>query len=63
MNKPVFHWIILGLYVALAPVSFYMGWLNSVTFVSGLSIWALVESRLSSLVTARGFKDQNEKEK
>lgn len=50
----------LVVYVALAPVSFYFGWLSSVTYVSFLSIWALVESRLSSLVTARGFKEQNE---
>jgi hypothetical protein len=31
-------------YIALTPVALYFGWLKSVTFVSLLSIWALVES-------------------
>lgn len=31
-------------YAVLTPVAFYFGWLRSVTFVSLLSIWALVES-------------------
>lgn len=60
MNKPVFHLAALLVYIILAPVSFILGWLDSVTYVSFLSIWALVESRLSSYVTARGFKHQNE---
>jgi hypothetical protein len=60
MNRPWFHAVALAVYIVLAPVSWYFGWLSSVTYVSFLSIWALVESRLSSLVVARGFKEQNE---
>lgn len=32
----------------LTPVAFWLGWLNSVRFVSLLSIWALVESAIAS---------------
>lgn len=60
MNHPRFHLAALAAYVALGPISWYYGWLDSVTYVSFLSIWALVESRLSSYVTARGFKQQND---
>lgn len=60
MNHPRFHLAALVVYVVLAPVSWYFGWLSSVTYVSFLSIWALVESRMSSYVTARGFKHQND---
>lgn len=60
MNRPGFHATVLTLYIVLTPVSYLMGWLNSVTFVSLLSVWALVESRFSSFVIARGLKEQNE---
>jgi hypothetical protein len=32
------------LWVAMIPISLYMGWVKSVTFVSALSLWALVAS-------------------
>jgi hypothetical protein len=38
----------LVFYVVLTPVSYLMGWLHSVTFVSLLSLWALIESGVSS---------------
>lgn len=31
-------------WVALTPVAWWQGWLQSVTFVSFLSLWALVET-------------------
>lgn len=47
------HLIVLGVYVALTPIAFLLGWVNSVAFVSGLSLWALVESRLATLEASR----------
>lgn len=35
-------------YVVLTPVAYLLGWLNSVAFVSLLSIWALVESAVAA---------------
>ena len=31
-------------YIILTPAAYYLGWLKSVTFVSFLSLWALVVS-------------------
>lgn len=36
------------LWVVLVPASYLLGWLNSVAFVSLLSIWALVETSWSA---------------
>lgn len=35
-------------YIVLTPIAFYLGWLASVSFVSLLSIWALVESAVAA---------------
>lgn len=35
-------------YAVLTPVAYFLGWLNSVTFVALLSIWALVESAVAA---------------
>lgn len=35
-------------YLVLTPVAWYLGWLNSVPFVSLLSIWALIESAIAA---------------
>jgi hypothetical protein len=35
-------------YLALTPPAYFLGWLRSVTFVSLLSIWALVESGMAT---------------
>jgi hypothetical protein len=32
-------------WIAMIPVSFELGWLKSVTYVSALSLWALVSGR------------------
>lgn len=36
------------LWLLLTPVAYFAGWLNSVAFVSILSVWALVESAWSA---------------
>ena len=48
MSGRKFTAVRVGLYVILTPVAFWMGWLRSVTFVSLLSIWALVESAVAA---------------
>jgi hypothetical protein len=40
-------------WVAMIPVSFELGWLKSVTYVSALSLWALVARHLSTWQAAR----------
>jgi hypothetical protein len=40
-------------WIAMIPVSAVMGWLNSVTYVSALSLWALVSGHWSAWQAAR----------
>ena len=40
-------------WVIMIPVSFYMHWLSSVTYVSALSLWALVSGHWSAWQAAR----------
>ncbi|HEX5742060.1 MAG TPA: hypothetical protein VFY17_11000, partial [Pilimelia sp.] len=40
-------------WVAMIPVSFGFGWLDSVTYVSALSLWALVSGHWSAWQAAR----------
>ncbi len=40
-------------WVAMIPVSFELGWLKSVTYLSALSLWALVAGHLSTWQAAR----------
>lgn len=40
-------------WIAMIPVAYYMGWLQSVTFVSALSLWALVSGHWSAWQAAR----------
>src|SRR5580765_869090 len=40
-------------WVAMIPVSLAMGWLKSVTYVSALSLWALVSGHWSTWQAAR----------
>jgi hypothetical protein len=40
-------------WVAMIPVSFALGWLKSVTYVSALSLWALVSGHWSTWQAAR----------
>ena len=48
------HLSALLAYVALTPIAFVAGWMDSVTFVSLLSVWALVESRWATFEASRG---------
>lgn len=52
LRGPRVHLLILALYAVLVPVSIATGWIYSVPFVSALSIWALVESRLGTYKAA-----------
>jgi hypothetical protein len=49
-------------WIAMIPISFQLGWLKSVTYVSALSLWALVAGHLSTWQAARVEVTQ-EKEK
>lgn len=40
-------------WIAMIPISFEMGWLKSVTYVSALSLWALVSGHWSTWQAAR----------
>ena len=45
-------WLAL-FWVAMIPISYSLGWLSSVTYVSALSLWALVAGHWSSWQAAR----------
>jgi hypothetical protein len=45
-------WLTVG-WIVMIPVSFALGWLRSVTFVSALSLWALVSGHWSTWQAAR----------
>ena len=47
-------------WVAMIPVSMAMGWLNSVVYVSALSLWALVSGHWSAWQAARVEVKQEE---
>lgn len=40
-------------WIIMIPVSFYLKWLDSVTFVSALSLWALVSGHWAAWQAAR----------
>ena len=45
-------WLTL-LWIAMIPISLVMGWLDSVGYVSALSLWALVSGHLAAWQAAR----------
>jgi hypothetical protein len=45
-------WLAL-FWVAMIPISYEFGWLSSVTYVSALSLWALVSGHWSTWQAAR----------
>jgi hypothetical protein len=47
-------------WVAMIPVSYQLGWLKSVTYVSALSLWALVSGHWSTWQAARVEETQQE---
>ena len=56
-GSPVFMRRVNGwfavLWIAMIPVSYALGWLSSVTYVSALSLWALVSGHWSGWQAAR----------
>jgi hypothetical protein len=40
-------------WIAMIPISYEIGWLNSVVYVSALSLWALVSGHWSAWQAAR----------
>lgn len=47
-------------WVAMIPISFSLHWLSSVTYVSALSLWALVSGHWSTWQAARVEVNQEE---
>ena len=47
-------------WIAMIPISLAMGWLKSVTYVSALSLWALVSGHWSTWQAARVEVTQQE---
>jgi hypothetical protein len=47
-------------WVLMIPVSYQLGWLKSVTYVSALSLWALVSGHWSTWQAARVEVTQDE---
>jgi hypothetical protein len=45
-------WLTIG-WVVMIPISYGLGWLRSVAFVSALSLWALVSGHWSTWQAAR----------
>ena len=50
-------------WIVMIPVSFVFGWLESVVFVSALSLWALVSGHWSGWQAARTEVEQRKEEK
>lgn len=50
-------------WIVMIPISFGMHWLSSVTYVSALSLWALVSGHWSAWQAARVEVEQQKEEK
>ena len=50
-------------WIVMIPVSLAMGWLKSVTYVSALSLWALVSGHWSTWQAARVEVNQAEEQR
>lgn len=50
--RKVNGWLTIA-WICMIPVSYELGWLRSVTYVSALSLWALVTGHLSTWQAAR----------
>ncbi len=60
--RKVNGWLTL-FWVAMIPISFGMHWLSSVTYVSALSLWALVSGHWSAWQAARVEVNQEKEAK
>jgi hypothetical protein len=50
------------LWIVMIPVSYLAGWLDSVTYVSALSLWALVSGHWAAWQAARVEVKQDEQQ-
>lgn len=50
--KQINGWLVL-VWTCLVPISYTLGWLQSVTYVSALSLYALITGHLSTWQAAR----------
>ena len=48
-----FHGYATMFWIVMCPISLFMGWLESVTYVSALSLWALVASHWAAWQASR----------
>ena len=66
-GDPVFmrrvNGILTFFWLAMIPVSYEMGWLKSVVYVSALSLWALVSGHWSAWQAARVEVEQLKEKK
>jgi hypothetical protein len=66
-NDPTFMRKVNGwltvFWIIMIPFAFFLGWLESVTFVSALSLWALVSGHWSAWQAARTEVRQKEQDK
>ena len=56
--RKVNGWLAI-LWVMMIPISIYTGWVKSVTYVSALSLWALVSGHWSAWQAARTEEKQD----
>ena len=66
MDNPTFMrkfngWMTV-LFIVMIPVSILTGWVDSVTFVAALSLWALVSGHLAAWQAARVEEKQDKQE-
>lgn len=59
--KAINGWSVV-FWIIMTPLTFGLGWLSSVTFVSLLSIWALVVSHFGAWAASRTEVRQEEQE-
>lgn len=50
------------LWIVMIPISLFAGWLDSVVYVSALSLWALVSGHLAAWQAARVEVKQEEEQ-
>lgn len=58
-SRAVNGWLTI-FWIAMIPVSLVTGWINSVTYVAALSLWALVSGHWSAWQAARVEVKQDE---
>lgn len=56
----IFNGWMTVLWVVMVPVSIFTGWINSVPFISAISLWALVASHLAAWQASRVEEKQDE---